>query len=304
VPDKNALIVHHLGGNPSEVPLLSSLLHSVTGREVRTAPLGATADITIVHIAALRMRPRKAWASRAAYRFRPRQFRTYSLRRHLSLLGATERVLVVSKENLQHYAWRRIGGLLFDSDVPRLTFFPKLYDPVGERFPYWWNFVDWAPDEPSASNPAYGRLYNLERLMSPLPRRANSERLERACAFVTRYEYPRKQIVEAIDRVIPVDVFGKAVGRPVEQKLETMSRYRYAVASENSLGFGYETEKIPESWDAGCVPLGVWNQPIASDFNSAVLGFDRPSPRASDEPLLSEVPDLSAVKEYVDALFR
>jgi hypothetical protein len=302
---RDTFAVHHLGGSSAEVPALQSVLSFVTGRQVRVVPRGDEADLTIAHIVSLRMRPSGAVLRRASRRVsHPRRSR-YSLRRHLSLLGAAERVLIVSKENLQHYAWRQIGSQVLDSDIPRLTFFPRLFDPSGERFPYWWNFVDW-PDyrNPGMAHATYGRLYNLSRLMSPLQRPSESERLERACAFLTRFEFPRQQIVEAIRRHLPVDIFGHAGAERVPDKIAVMNEYRYAVASENSVEFGYETEKVPEAWDSGCIPIGAWSQPMTSDFNPAVLGLTRGSERVHDEPLLLSEPDFSGVETYLDALVR
>jgi hypothetical protein len=50
---------------------------------------------------------------------------------------------------------------------------------------------------------------------------------------------------------------------PLDKKIETMSRYRYAMALENTVDPGYCTEKLPDVLAAGCVPLYIGHVPTA-----------------------------------------
>jgi hypothetical protein len=96
-----------------------------------------------------------------------------------------------------------------------------------------------------------------------------------------------------------VDIYGRSGIQFEGAKLEIMQKYKYCLTPENTLGFGYCTEKIPESWMAGCVPIGIFPQAF-SDFNSNVLLWDNiHDTRPMEEPLLTHRPDLHSVVEYV-----
>jgi hypothetical protein len=207
------------------------------------------------------------------------------------------RVLLVSFENLQHPYWSEFGGLLLKSQIPRLTFFPRAIDPRGERFPYWWNYLDWPGfRRPRAVYRRYGRLYDLERLMQPI--RRSSERIQRACWVGSNdHAQPRELLRELVESHYGLDVFGPA-GIPFEgSKLDVLSKYKFSLAAENSFGFGYDSEKVPEIWDSGCVPVGGFSQPL-SDFNPNVLDLRNPEACFS-EPLLLRAPNPDHVLEYL-----
>ena len=210
------------------------------------------------------------------------------------------KVLIVSFENLQHPFWADFGDQLMESNLPRLTFYPNEVDPRGERFPYWWNYLDW-PDfpRPRADYKRYGRLYSLEKLMQPVP--LATGRRERAC-WVGSYEQtePRKSLLAFAEKQFGLDVYGRA-GKPFQgPKHEILRQYRYSIAAENSFGFGYDSEKVPEVWDSGCVPVAGFAQPY-SDFNPNVLDLRNPT-ACHSEPLLLNRPSSDRVLEYLDGL--
>jgi hypothetical protein len=76
--------------------------------------------------------------------------------------------------------------------------------------------------------------------------------------------------------------------------------YKYAFCCENSSGFGYDSEKIPEAWMAGCIPCGVYLNPY-SDFNPEILNLNNSK---SDQviysiPLLLKKPNLVEIENYI-----
>ena len=210
------------------------------------------------------------------------------------------KVLIVSFENHQHPYWEDFGDQLMRSNLPRLTFYPSEIDSRGERFPYWWNYLDW-PDfpRPRANYKRYGRLYDLDKLMQPVP--VVTDRRERAC-WVGTYEQeePRKSLLARAEQQFGLDVYGGA-GIPFQgPKHEILRQYKYSVAAENSYGCGYDSEKVPEVWDSGCVPLAGFAQPY-SDFNSNVLDPRNPT-ACHSEPLLLSRPNPSRLLDYLDGL--
>lgn len=211
--------------------------------------------------------------------------------------------LFVSFENLQHPAWTVLGNLLAKSSSRRLTSYPRAIDPDGERFPYWWNFLDWPEyPRPAADYPRYGRHYSLERLMMPIPREDPGARLERACWVGSYTTGIRASLLNQVERTFGLDRYGEA-GAPFSgPKSVVLEKYRYCMAAENSFGFGYDTEKLPEAWDAGCVPVGTFCQPM-SDFNPRALD-ENDSASAYSHPLLLQAPDARPILDYLDQTIR
>ena len=212
-------------------------------------------------------------------------------------------VLFVSPENLDRpFWWSMLGKFLIDSDVPRLTFWPPEIDPVGVRFPYWYNYVDW-PQYPRGNfYNRFGRLYRLEELMSPLPHPI--ERKDRAVSISSHLDHPRRGLLSNLKSLMAVDSFGAAATRFSGGKLDLMCEYKYAFCAENSVGYGYDTEKIPEAWVAGCVPVGFYLNPF-SDFNPEIAKCAQGNSEAAyHSPLLLKQPELSRVENYVGKFLR
>lgn len=57
------------------------------------------------------------------------------------------------------------------------------------------------------------------------------------------------------------------IGGAVADKKEFQSRFKFAIAFENSSYDGYCTEKIMEAFAAGCIPIYCGDPNVASDFN-------------------------------------
>lgn len=212
-------------------------------------------------------------------------------------------VLFVSPENLDRpFWWSMLGKFLIDSDVPRLTFWPSEIDPVGVRFPYWYNYVDWPQYPRKQFYKRFGRLYSLEELMSPLPH--PTARKDRAVSISSHLDHPRKALLSNLQELMMVDSFGAAGTRFSGGKLDLMCEYKYAFCAENSTGYGYDTEKIPEAWVAGCAPVGFYLNPF-SDFNPEIAKCAHGNSEAAyHAPLLLKQPELSSIEDYVRKFLR
>ena len=119
------------------------------------------------------------------------------------------------------------------------------------------------------------RLYGpYQRLL--LPRRPVEEivRGQRDfCAYVASNaegDPARRRIFELLNAYKPVAMGGRwmnNVGGPVGDKLAFQSRYKFAVAFENSSTPGYVCEKITDAFASDAIPI-YWGDPEAArDFN-------------------------------------
>lgn len=208
-------------------------------------------------------------------------------------------ILFISHENLDRpYWWNTYGALIIKSKIPRLTYWPKIIDPNGARFPYWYNYVEW-PDYPRQNfYTRYGKLYDIDLLMSPLKNEPN--RIEEVVVVASEIDFPRASILKELRNSKVFKIFGRAGLSFYGEKYPLMKKYKYAFCCENSIGFGYDSEKIPEAWIAGCVPYGVFLNPY-SDFNlEALNGFEyNDKQNAYRRPLLKNKPNLTEIEEYV-----
>jgi hypothetical protein len=99
-----------------------------------------------------------------------------------------------------------------------------------------------------------------------------------------------------LSKQIPVDVLANV---PHGKKIDVLRKYKYCVVTENSTGYGYETEKTPDAVTAGCVPIGFIANPW-SEFNAESTFFDVPRELPEELPaLLRQEPKLDGLLEYL-----
>jgi len=216
----------------------------------------------------------------------------------LAGMGVSQPTIIQVAENLDRPEWKQIGALIRASDVPRATFWPREIDPQGVRLPYWWNYVRWPElPRPRAQYQRYGSLYELDALLAPLDPGLLHSKHNKAVLVSANMEFPRAALVREVERFIPVEVLGGTAGsgRP---KRDILKGFRYALVPENSLGYGYCTEKVPEAWMSGCLPLGVTQQPW-SDWPQLPCVLDPRQADSGQAPLLHQRPSLDGVIEYV-----
>lgn len=283
--------------------LLLAVVESVVGRAVVLTHSPSESDLTVLNVFDLRdmlLRSRRSRGTRSLWS-KPDRQRSGSegaLDEILAQEGLRGRTIVQAFENLDRPQWAEVGNLLRKSYVPRTTFWPSELDGNGTRVPYWWNYVRWPElPRPRAQYQRFGCLYELDALLRPLDRDAVMLKPNRAVLVAANLEFPRDAFVREVSRHVAIDVLGGRVGAS-PPKIEILRKYRYVLVPENSLGFGYCTEKVPEAWIGNCVPLGVIQQ-HASDW--AHLGFTlNPDVALSfDSPLLLKRPSLDELMAYV-----
>ena len=211
-------------------------------------------------------------------------------------------LLFISHENLDRpFWWKMFGTFLVSSDVPRLTFWPKQIDPRGCRFPYWYNYVEWTQYPRDQCYSRFGRYYKVTELMSPLV--LDSTRLNSVVVVSSHMDHPRSSLIKHIGDNFKVEIYGSSGIKFNSSKIELMRKYMFAFCAENSVGYGYDTEKIPEAWVAGCIPLAINLNPF-SDFNPDILNINPSEPNTFTKTLLlKSEPSLKEIEEYVKKEF-
>ena len=106
-----------------------------------------------------------------------------------------------------------------------------------------------------------------------LKRKANDGNRDKFCSFVCSNgngDPYRTALFQALSSYKQVDSGGRYknnVGGKVGSKLDFDSQHRFSIACENVSQSGYTTEKIVESFAAGCIPI-YWGDPnITEVFN-------------------------------------
>ena len=169
--------------------------------------------------------------------------------------------LDAGKGQLSHYD---------DSDVT-LSHYEDL--PKEIFMPLWVLFVNWFNKEqprPLPSNPTY--LVSFDAIQN------NRERFlkdRKFCAFINNNPIEdRIKLFQELHQNEHVDSFGHLfnnVGKPLRgsqyDKVKLLEDYKFTIAFENSYNKGYNTEKIIEPLESGCIPLYNGGEKVKDYFN-------------------------------------
>lgn len=130
--------------------------------------------------------------------------------------------------------------------------------------PYWWFSTDVFG---TFSGGTFGEPISVQQLTTD---RAVDQVPAKFCAAFMRNPEPlRLRMLEELGRIGPVDVFGAHTGRHISHKRDLKDHYKFILAFENDIFPGYITEKLPEAWACGAIPL--WNglDVALDDFNES-----------------------------------
>jgi len=170
-----------------------------------------------------------------------------------------------SAENLRHDMVASDYSISFDLNIASNNHF---------RLPYWMEMMDWSHEGiVGNTNPRYGRLMTIERLMQPLGNRFLEK--PKAAAFLSSHiREPRKTLYEAVQKVMPVTGFGAHFNKNIENhhqsgflKQELLQKFGFNLCPENGMYPGYYTEKIPEAFFADSLPITWTDENVKVDFN-------------------------------------
>jgi hypothetical protein len=182
-------------------------------------------------------------------------------------------------------------------------------DPLDGRnayLPLWWHSVGLLGEPSSMFTSGMPPWEQLLQGRDP-----GGPRAKFVCTFINNPEPMRLHAVEALNAVGPVDVYGRAVGKPVPDKARVARDYRFVLCFENDIYPGYVTEKPFDAWATGAVPLWRGSDPAGylnpeaminaadyaslDDFAKGVADLDATAGAwraTAAQPLLTRRPDL------------
>jgi hypothetical protein len=196
-----------------------------------------------------------------------------------------------------------------------LSFDLNSYGGKNAYLPLWW-ITSSDLIKPTVS-PYLGRAITIEEMLKT--RDVNFKIRNKFCVAFIGKAYPfRMQAIAALSAIGKVDVFGDIARNSGKKaalsKFEIAQKYKFVFAFENDLFPGYVTEKAPEAWATGAVPLYWGSDPLGylnqkslinlanfknlEDFTSAVSRVSKSSALWSSiaaQPLLSKSPNLNTV---------
>ena len=149
--------------------------------------------------------------------------------------------------------------------------FEETEDPRNYRFPLWAFMINWFEVESNLDrDPSY--LIPIKHLTNK-----NKEAKTKFCNFIfSNHTGKRGEILDAISKYKQVDCAGRYrnnMGKSIEgrgdqrYKIDFISDYKFTIASENSLGNGYVTEKIIHPLSVGSIPIYWGSEHVKQDFN-------------------------------------
>jgi hypothetical protein len=176
-----------------------------------------------------------------------------------------------------------------------LSFDVHSYEGRNSYLPLWW--ITSSDILVPTISPYLGRPITLDQMMSS--RKATYQSCDKFCAAFIGKAYPfRMQSIAALSKVGKVDVFG-AIARNTRQtradeKFEVSQRYKFVFAFENDYFPGYVTEKLPEAWATGAVPL-YWGCDVTNSLNASA--FLNAAAFATLEEFVEEVDRVASSEE-------
>lgn len=227
-------------------------------------------------------------------------------------------VLYLTEENTRHSAIDADFFIGPDLGVHRENYF---------RMPNWWCSLDWSSQGVlNRASPRIRKLIDPQKLVEPLGS-ATLRRTKKAAIFSSHMIEPRESIFRQISSVIQVDGFGRAFNKQINNhnesgffKEDILRDYMFCLCPENSMYPGYYTEKIPESFAAGCIPVGWADQNLMVDFRAgsfinladfAYEGYAKGFSRLLESgfleelvntPLMDQVPSLDGLLSYLSKI--
>jgi len=149
--------------------------------------------------------------------------------------------------------------------------FEHTTDPRSYRLPLWAFIINWFDVENNLQrDPSY--LIPINKLMN-----RNNNKKEKFCNFLfSNHTGKRGEILDIVSKYKKVDCAGgyknnighRIKGRGDQKyKIDFISNYKFTIASENSLGNGYVTEKIIHPLSIGSIPIYWGSEFVKKDFN-------------------------------------
>jgi hypothetical protein len=202
-----------------------------------------------------------------------------------------------------------------------------LTDERHYRMPLWWTSIDWSRHGiRNVPTPRIRKLIDIETLMQPLGKRV-LQRPRKAAFFTTHMLQPRDTIFSELSQAIEIHGYGPYFDSSIAHhnsgsifKDDILQNYMFNLCPENSMFPGYYTEKVPEAFASGCIPVTWADQNIAREFNQGAFinladfaatgyreGFKselcaESMARLASTPLLDKAPDFASLLRFVEQI--
>lgn len=152
-----------------------------------------------------------------------------------------------------------------------LSFDLNSYNGKNAYLPLWW--ITSSDLIYPTTSPFLGKEITIDQMMSL--REIDYDTREKFCVAFIGKAYPfRMQAIAALSAVGKVDVYGgiarNSNRKAALAKFETAQKYKFVFAFENDLFPGYVTEKAPEAWATGAIPL-YWGSDPAGYLNQDAM---------------------------------
>jgi hypothetical protein len=152
-----------------------------------------------------------------------------------------------------------------------LSFDLNSYGGKNAYLPLWW-ITSSDLIRPTVS-PYLGRSITIDEMLAS--RESNYKKRKKFCAAFIGKAYPfRMQAIAALSAIGKVDVFGgiarNSGSKAASEKYQTSQEYKFVFAFENDLFPGYVTEKAPEAWATGAIPL-YWGSDPSGYLNQDAM---------------------------------
>jgi hypothetical protein len=224
-----------------------------------------------------------------------------------------------SAENTRHDFCNADYAISYDLNVQASTHF---------RLPYWMEMLDWSHEGITGNlNPRYGPLMTISRLTNAL---GNSFLIRKQeCVLLSSHlREPRKTLFDAVRKVVPVHGVGAHFNPSIKNhhssgflKHVLLQDFAFNLCPENGMYPGYYTEKIPEAFFAGCLPITWLDGNVGVDFNpeafinlapmahcdfapfAELIGSPQKLSHYASQPLLLRSPSILPFRDFVKRIF-
>lgn len=178
------------------------------------------------------------------------------------------------------------------------------------RLPLWKELIDWSNTGIIRATDDFAkrfyRYYDLEAMVIPSP---NSflDKERKFCMITSHLSEPRKSIFNKFSRKFKVDGYGPCFNKNIKdhfsnpiKKIDILKNYAFNLCPENSLYPGYYTEKIPEAFLGGCLPISWTDQNVKYDFNTNSFINLLDYSHNSYEEIIDKLNDDLFLKKFID----
>lgn len=112
-----------------------------------------------------------------------------------------------------------------------------------------------------------------------------------ACAFISNPTKERLKYARELERLGILDIYGDAVGKPIESKSNVSKHYIFQLCLENQDEDDYVTEKPFEAWMCGNIPIYKKNGTLTALNTSSFVNVTNLDPKDLERELLLLIKD-------------